>query len=179
MHPLSRRNIIAGGLVGLLAGAVQLPLARSGRATSPDKPAPEFQGLTNWINSDPLTIEGLKERVVLVDFWTFGCANCVNTLPSLVSWHERFAPRGLTIVGVHTPEFPFERELSALQQAVERHGIKYPVAQDNAYESWLAYEVRYWPTSVIVDRTGKVLKYHEGDQGLEQLGEDIEAALDA
>lgn len=177
MTRLSRRNLITTASAAMVAASVQLPLARAARAQSPGKPAPEFVGLENWINSDPLTIQSLRGRIVLVDFWTFGCSNCINTLPSMVKWHGDLGQRGLTIVGVHTPEFPFERELSALQKAVRRHGIEYAVAQDNAYQTWRAYETRYWPTSIIVDRDGQIVKYHEGDQGLDQLGQDIEAAL--
>ncbi|WP_197055991.1 redoxin family protein [Paracoccus halophilus] len=151
-------------------------LPRSVRA-GPGDTAPEFTGLENWINSEPLSMAGLRGRVVLVDFWTFGCSNCVATLPFLTAWHAEMAEKGLTIVGVHTPEFPFERDLGALEKAVGRHGIEYPVSQDNSYATWLAYEVRYWPTSVIVDRDGKIFKYHEGDRGMEKLGDELRAML--
>lgn len=177
MMPLSRRKLLTAGALATLATG--FPALRPARAAGPDETAPEFAGLENWINSSPLTIASLRGRVVLVDFWTFGCSNCVNTLPFMVKWHTEMAPRGLTIIGVHTPEFPFERELSGLQKAIKRHGIEYPVAQDNSYQTWLAYETRYWPTSVIVDRAGRIVKYHEGDQGLETLGDDISRQLDA
>lgn len=176
MKRMSRRDLIVAGSLAAL-GAASSP-ARPGRAAAPDEPAPDFVGLENWINSQPLTIASLRGRVVLVDFWTHGCSNCVNTLPYMTSWHSELGPRGLTIVGVHTPEFPFERELGGVKRAVERHGIDYAVAQDNAYQTWRAYETRYWPTSVIVDRHGRIVKYHEGDRGLDQLGEDIAAQLE-
>lgn len=171
MHPMTRRRLLALGC--LAAAAANGPLLRPARAAGSGDPAPELAGLENWINSDPLTIAGLRGRVVLVDFWTYGCANCVNTLPSMVRWHDELAPKGLTILGVHTPEFPFERELSGLQRAIAQHGIRYPVAQDNGYRTWRAYETRYWPTSVLVDRSGRIVTYHEGDQGLDALGAEI------
>ncbi|AGT08957.1 thioredoxin-like domain-containing protein [Paracoccus aminophilus] len=171
---LSRRHFLAGAVAGLAMPALLRPASAAG----PDAAAPEFAGLENWLNSDTLTMANLQGKVVLVDFWTFGCSNCVSTLPSLTSWHKELAGKGLVIVGVHTPEFPFERDLSALEQAVRLHGIEYPVAQDNRYQTWQAYNVRYWPTSVIVGRDGKVVKYHEGDQGMEELGQNLRQMLD-
>ena len=172
MPLLSRRNFLATAAAVCAIPALIRP-ARAGRGD----PAPEFTGLANWINSPELTMAGLRDKLVLVDFWTFGCSNCVATLPYLTAWHDELSPKGLVIVGVHTPEFPFERDLDQLQRAVGRHGITYPVAQDNSYATWLAYEVRYWPTSVIVGRDGVVVKYHEGDQGMEALGDDLRAML--
>lgn len=168
----TRRNFITMAAAGLTAAAISRP-ARAGQGDV----APEFTGLENWINSRPLTMAALRGKVVLVDFWTFGCSNCVATLPFLTAWHAEMAEKGLTIVGVHTPEFPFERDLGALEKAVGRHGIEYPVSQDNRYATWLAYEVRYWPTSVIVDREGRVIRYHEGDRGMERLGDELRQML--
>lgn len=100
--------------------------------------APEFTGLTNWQNSGPLTIASLRGKVVLVNFWTYDCVNCVNTLPHVTKLYAKYKDKGLVIVGVHTPEFPFERSLSNVQAALKRHGITYPVAQDNNYATWNA-----------------------------------------
>lgn len=173
MSCLSRRNFLTSGVAAACALPALIGPAHAGRGD----PAPEFTGLENWINSPGLTMAGLKDKVVLVDFWTFGCSNCVATLPYMTAWHDEMAAKGLVIVGVHTPEFPFERDLDQLQRAVGRHGIAYPVAQDNRYATWLAYEVRYWPTSVIVGRDGLIVKYHEGDQGMEALGQDLRQML--
>lgn len=169
----SRRHFLAGAIASLALPALLRPAF-----AGPGANAPEFAGLENWLNTDPLSMADLKGKVVLVDFWTFGCSNCVSTLPSLTAWDKELAGKGLVIVGVHTPEFPFERDLSALEKAVRLHGIGYAVAQDNRYQTWQAYDVRYWPTSVIVGRDGKVVKYHEGDQGMEQLGEELRRILD-
>lgn len=163
--PISRRNVLLSSLAATLA-----PCAR---AAGIGDAAPDFEGLENWMNSEPLTINALRDRVVLVDFWTFACSNCVNTLPWLNRWHQTLGPKGLTIVGVHTPEFPFERELGGLEDAMSRHGIGYPVAQDNRYRTWMAYQIRYWPTSVLVGRDGRVVQYHEGDQGLAEFGDHV------
>ena len=106
--------------------------------------APDFTGLGNWFNSAPLNIAGLRGKVVLVNFWTYGCVNCVNTLPHVVDLYAKYKDRGLVVVGIHTPEFPFERSASNVQAALKRHGIIYPVAQDNDSKTWNAYRNRYW-----------------------------------
>lgn len=172
MTILSRRHLLAGA-----AAALAAPAMGGSAYAAQGKEAAEFAGLENWLNSGPLEMAALRGKLVLVDFWTFGCSNCISTLPSLTAWHEEMGPAGLAIIGIHTPEFAFERDLSALEKAVARHGIRYPVAQDNRYQTWLAYEVRYWPTSVIVGPDGRVVKYHEGDQGMEALGDELRARL--
>ncbi|HEX5688132.1 MAG TPA: cytochrome c biogenesis protein DipZ [Ideonella sp.] len=139
--------------------------------------APEFSGIDAWLNSPPLTVQGLRGQVVLVDFWTYGCINCVRTLPALKRWHERYASQGLVIVGVHTPEFAFERPLANLRDAVARHHIAYPVAQDNRYATWTAFRNRYWPALYLIDREGRIVYRHfgEGDEAAVQAR--IEAEL--
>ena len=107
--------------------------------------APEFAGITNWFNSTPLRLADLRGKVVLVDFWTYGCVNCVNTLPHVTALYAKYKDRGFVVVGIHTPEFPFERSASNVQAALKRHGITYPVAQDNDSQTWNAYRNRYWP----------------------------------
>jgi cytochrome c biogenesis protein CcdA/thiol-disulfide isomerase/thioredoxin len=110
--------------------------------------APEFTGNQEWFNTPggrALSLRELRGRVVLVDFWTYTCINCIRTLPYLKAWDERYRKRGLTIVGVHTPEFPFEREAGNVREAIAQSGLRYPVAQDNDYATWDAYENRYWP----------------------------------
>jgi thiol-disulfide isomerase/thioredoxin len=103
--------------------------------------------------------------VVLLDFWTFGCVNCIRTLPHLRGWHDRYAAQGLVVIGVHTPEFAHERPLPALRDAVARHGLRYPIAQDNAYRTWNAYAVRYWPAQILIDREGRIAWRHYGEGG--------------
>jgi cytochrome c biogenesis protein CcdA/thiol-disulfide isomerase/thioredoxin len=141
------------------------------------EPAPEFSGINTWLNSPPLTLQGLRGQVVLVDFWTYACVNCVRTLPHLARWHERFAAQGLVVVGVHTPEFSFERETANVQAAVARHGIRYPVAQDNGYRTWSAYRNQYWPALYLIDREGRIVFKHVGEGDEQAIEREIERVL--
>jgi thiol-disulfide isomerase/thioredoxin len=117
----------------------------------------------NWTNSDPLTLDKLRGRVVLVEFWTFGCYNCRNTLPSVRDWDARYRDRGLTIVGVHTPETDSEYSLDNVRKQVPALGIKYPVVTDNDYQTWKAYGVEAWPTIFVLDKQGRVRWEHVGE----------------
>ena len=133
-------------------------------------PAPEFTDTEQWFNTPgdrPLTMNGLRGHVVLIDFWTYSCVNCIRTLPYLNAWNKRYAKDGLTIVGVHTPEFPFEREAGNVAAAIAREGIEYPVVQDNEQGTWNAYGNLYWPAEYFVDANGDVRYAHfgEGDYG--------------
>jgi cytochrome c biogenesis protein CcdA/thiol-disulfide isomerase/thioredoxin len=128
--------------------------------------APDFVGTERWFNTPgdrPLTLASLRGRVVLVDFWTYSCINCLRTLPYLEAWDKRYRKDGLTIVGVHTPEFPFEREAGNVEEAIERNGIRYPVAQDNEQATWSAYGNQYWPAEYFIDAQGNVRYVHFGE----------------
>ena len=128
--------------------------------------APEFVGTEQWFNTPgdkPLTLRGLRGRVVLVDFWTYSCINCIRTLPYLKAWDAKYRKDGLTIVGVHTPEFPFEREASNVETAIEENGIRYPVVQDNEQATWNAYGNQYWPAEYFIDAQGRVRYVHFGE----------------
>lgn len=132
--------------------------------------APDFRGTEAWFNTAggrPLTLRSLRGRVVLVDFWTYSCINCIRTLPYLKAWDARYRSAGLTIVGVHTPEFPFEKSASNVRAAIAQNGLRYPVAQDNDYATWNAYGNQYWPAEYFVDAQGRVRYTHfgEGDYG--------------
>lgn len=116
-----------------------------------------------WINSEPLRIEGLRGRVVLVDFWTYGCYNCRNTLPALKGWDATYREQGLTIIGVHTPEFDREKEPGNVRDQVRSLGIRYAVVTDNDNESWNAYGIQAWPTIVILDKQGRIRWTHIGE----------------
>ncbi len=131
-------------------------------------PAPEFKGITKWLNSDPLTLEDLKGKVVLVDFWTYSCINCIRTLPYVTKWYDTYKDQGLVIVGVHTPEFAFEKVTENVQTAIKRFNINYPVAQDNDFQTWNAYSNRYWPAHYLIDKEGNVVYTHfgEGNYGI-------------
>jgi cytochrome c biogenesis protein CcdA/thiol-disulfide isomerase/thioredoxin len=144
-------------------------------------PAPEFRGIVSWLNSEPLTLEGLRGEVVLIDFWTYSCVNCLRTLPYLREWHRRYGDRGLTIVGVHSPEFAFEREEANVRENAGKLGVEYAVALDNDFATWSAWHNRYWPAKYLVDRGGNVRYFHfgEGDYAeteaaiRELLGDDL------
>jgi cytochrome c biogenesis protein CcdA/thiol-disulfide isomerase/thioredoxin len=128
--------------------------------------APEFVDNQDWFNTPgdkPLTLKQLRGRVVLVDFWTYSCINCIRTLPYLTAWDKRYRKDGLTIVGVHTPEFPFEREASNVESAIAENGIEYPVVQDNDQATWNAYANQYWPAEYFIDARGKVRFVHFGE----------------
>jgi len=131
-------------------------------------PAPEFREVTGWLNSQPLSLDGLRGKVVLVDFWTYSCINCLRTLPYLRSWDDAYRDDGLVIVGVHTPEFAFERDQGNVEAAVERLGVGYPVALDNDYGTWNAWANRYWPASYFIDRSGHVRFAHFGEGAYEE-----------
>lgn len=140
--------------------------------------APEFTGIMNWLNVDhPLTMTELRGKVVLVDFWTYSCINCIRTFPYLTSWYEKYKDQGLVIVGVHTPEFEFEKKTANVADALKRHGITYPVAQDNAYGTWQAYNNRYWPAHYLIDAEGNVREYHFGEGNYEETEEAIQELL--
>ena len=148
----------------LVAGAVlALSAAIASAGTEAPRAAPEFAGIDNWLNSGPLTMAQLRGKAVLVDFWTFDCINCLHTLPFVKSWHQKYKDQGLVVVGVHTPEYAFERKLDNLKTAVQRNGITYPVAQDNRYATWGAYANQYWPALYLVDKKGEVVYTHFGE----------------
>jgi cytochrome c biogenesis protein CcdA/thiol-disulfide isomerase/thioredoxin len=129
-------------------------------------PAPEFTDTEKWFNTPsgrPLTLQGLRGRVVLVDFWTYSCINCIRTLPYLEAWDKRYRKDGLTIVGVHSPEFPFEREAANVEAAIKAEGIRYPVVQDNELGTWTAYGNQYWPAEYFIDGHGDVRYVHFGE----------------
>jgi cytochrome c biogenesis protein CcdA/thiol-disulfide isomerase/thioredoxin len=125
--------------------------------------APEFIGINSWLNSESLSISKLKGKVVLVDFWTYSCINCIRTLPHITKLYETYKDKGLVIVGVHTPEFPFEKITSNVERALRQYNISYPVAQDNDYSTWNAYANRYWPAKYLVDQNGTIVYTHFGE----------------
>ena len=141
--------------------ALTLSAAIIGHAAA--APAPDFKGIDKWLNSAPLTMEGLRGKVVLVDFWTYDCINCIRTLPYIGKWHQKYKSAGLVVVGVHTPEFAFERSTDNVRAAMQRFGITYPVAQDNRYATWDAYGNRYWPALYLVDKLGRIAYTHFGE----------------
>ena len=138
--------------------------------------APEFAGGA-WINSAPLTLTGLHGRVVLIEFWTFGCYNCRNTLPTVKSWDARYRDKGLTIIGVHTPELDRERNIDNVRREVASLEIHYPVVTDNDYATWKAYEVEAWPTLFVLDKQGRVRWTHVGEGAYDETEQAIRKLL--
>ena len=158
------------------SGATASPEATATPVPTPDTPeptpepppptgpiAPELVGTQEWVNSDPLTIEGLRGKVVLVDFWTYTCVNCIRTLPYLKVWHSKYADDGLVILGVHTPEFRFEHDIDNVRQAVDDYSLTYPIVQDNNFETWDAFDNRYWPAKYLIDQNGVIRYQHYGE----------------
>jgi thiol-disulfide isomerase/thioredoxin len=130
--------------------------------SSESAPAPEL-ATGDWINSEPLKLNDLRGRVVLIEFWTFGCINCRNTLPFIKSCHDRYRDKGLTVIGVHSPEFAEERIVENLRRQVVSLGINYPVVSDNDYQTWNAYKVEAWPTVFLLDKQGRIRWMHVGE----------------
>ena len=139
--------------------------------------APEFAGTQEWINSEPLSMEGLLGKVVLIDFWTYTCVNCVRTLPFLREWHERYADDGLVIVGVHTPEFEFEKLYDNVVQATKDEGVGWAVVQDNEFTVWRSYSNRYWPAKYLIDRSGVIQYRHFGEGKYAETEQEIQRLL--
>ena len=158
-------RLIAGAGTLLIVGAIIAsgmfgwpPRARAVPAT-----APEFVGITHWINSKPLTMKSLRGKVVLVDFWAYSCINCLRTFPHLTRWYEKYKDKGLVIVGVHSPEFEFGKNLANVKRAVERFHIRYPVAMDSHMSTWRAWQNQFWPAEYLVDKQGNVVLHHFGE----------------
>ncbi len=144
------------------------------------KKAPDFAKITGYINTEegrPINLKDLKGKVVLVDFWTYSCINCIRTLPYLVDWNEKYADKGLIIVGVHSPEFEFEKNIDNVKAAVQKYGIKYPVIQDNDKGTWDAYQNRYWPRKYLVDNEGYIRYDHIGEGGYAETEKVIRSLL--
>ena len=136
-----------------------------------------LSGATAWINSPPLTADQLKGKVVLIDFWTYSCINCLRALPYTRAWAEKYKNSGLVVIGVHTPEFPFEKDLSNVRKAVRDLGITYPVALDNNYSIWTAFSNEYWPAHYFIDVNGKVRYHHFGEGEYDQSEQWIQQLL--
>jgi len=152
-------------------------VSQNTRLFNENKTAPELTGITHWLNTDqPLTIQELKGKVVLVDFWTNQCINCIRTLPYVTKWYDTYHTQGFTVIGVHTPELAYEYSINSIQKAIMQYGIHYPVAQDNNYATWNAYNNEYWPAEYLIDKKGILRRthfgegeYNETEQAIKQL----------
>lgn len=144
--------------------------------------APEFAGVFKWLNlpvsKKELAISELRGKVVLIDFWTYTCINCIRTLPYVTNWYEKYKDRGFIVVGVHTPEFEFEKKTENVQAAIKQYNITYPVAQDNDYATWNAYDNRYWPAKYLIDKNGNIRYTHFGEGQYEETEKKIRELLE-
>ena len=154
-------GILSNGISRLTSGGGMIP----SRTLTEESKAPEAPELSSghWLNSEPLTLKSLRGRVVLIEFWTFACYNCRNTVPTVKKWDAQYRDKGLTIIGVHTPESDLERNEADLRREVAALGIKYPVVTDNSYSTWNAYGVEAWPTLFLLDKHGRVRWTHVGE----------------
>ena len=140
-------------------------------------PMPALSGAVEWLNSPPLTRESLRGKVVLVDFWTYGCINCQRSLPYVNAWAKKYAKEGLVVIGVHTPEYEEERVVENVRQQVKTLGIEYPVAIDNNSVIWRAFDNQYWPAHYFVDAKGQVRATHFGEGMYQQQEQFIQRLL--
>ncbi len=155
-----------GDATALLAPRPTAPAATSAGlqdALPNPYPAPEFAGISAWLNSKPLTMQELKGKVVLIDFWTYSCINCVRTLPYITAWDKAYRDKGLVIIGVHAPEFEFEKNQANVEAALKTHGITYPVAMDNHLDTWTNFHNQYWPAHYLINKEGQVVYTHFGE----------------
>jgi len=145
------------------SAAAMAPVQTAVQALPVEGPFPSLEGASSWLNSPPLTPEALRGKVVLIDFWTYSCINCLRSLPYVKSWYEKYKTQGLIVIGVHSPEFAFEKDLGNVRQAVAALGVTYPVALDNQYAIWQAFHNEYWPAHFFVDATGQIRGHHYGE----------------
>ncbi len=183
-----RWNLLIGIVVALvIVGASIAATGYTRRLLSPFRlhttfessqpaPAPDLAA-GDWINSEPIKLNDLRGRVVLIDFWTFGCYNCRNTLPFIKGWHERYRDKGLTVVGVHSPEFDYEKKVENLRREVASLEIHYPVVSDNDYQTWDAYNVAAWPTIFLIDKQGRIRWMHAGEGDYDEAERMIQKLL--
>jgi cytochrome c biogenesis protein CcdA/thiol-disulfide isomerase/thioredoxin len=160
LFAIEQQPAVQGGLTVLRPGAAAqndtVPLEDLG-------PAPEVTGITAWINSEPTSLAALRGKVVLVHFWTFGCINCIHVQPYVKAWYDRYAGDGFVVLGVHTPELSFERDIDNVRDAVAKADVRFPVAFDPAYSTWNAYRNSYWPAFYFVDKAGRIRHVHFGE----------------
>jgi cytochrome c biogenesis protein CcdA/thiol-disulfide isomerase/thioredoxin len=175
---IENNNVVNQQLNTLRGGKSTNTAVNSGDLFNTNTPAPDFVGITKWLNTDkPLTIKSLRGKVVLVDFWTYTCINCIRTLPHVTSWYDKYHNEGFVVVGVHTPEFEFEHETSNVENAIKQYKIYYPVAQDNNYATWNNYNNQYWPAEYLIDANGTIRREDFGEGEYTQMEEAIQTLL--
>jgi thiol-disulfide isomerase/thioredoxin len=138
---------------------------------------PSLDGATGWLNSEPLSPEALRGNVVLVDFWTYTCINWLRTLSYIRAWADKYESHGLVVIGVHTPEFPFERDIDNVREATKQMAVEYPVALDSDYAVWRAFSNQYWPAAYIADADGRIRHHRFGEGGYEEIERVVQRLL--
>ena len=183
-----RRNMLIGIVVGIVIVTASIcatgftkvllsPFGSSAEYRSSESAAAPDLATGDWINSEPLKLQDLRGRVVLIEFWTFGCYNCRHTLPFVKDWDHRYREKGLTVIGVHSPEFDEERDVENLRRQVVPLGIRYPVVTDNDYQTWNAYKVEAWPTTFLLDKQGRIRWMRVGEGNYEETERQIQNLL--
>jgi len=171
-------NAMMAGNNAMMAGKNQMMAAAGSNANAGPGPGLEaITGATAWINSPPLDADSLHGKVVLIDFWTYSCINCLRTLPYIKAWNAKYKDSGLVIIGVHTPEFPFEKDEANVEKAVKELGVTYPVAMDNDYRIWRNFNNQYWPADYFIDTTGNIRFHHFGEGGYDEAEQWIRTLL--
>ncbi len=184
LHRLLHVALAAAALIGLISATgamigVSVPARAGAAGKMAAATAPEIRGITRWFNSGPLTLAQLRGKVVMIDFWTYGCINCIRTLPHVVELYNKYKDRGFVVIGVHAPEFDRERSAARVAAAIKRHHITYPVAQDNDFTTWNAYKNRYWPAQYIIDRQGRIVFRHAGEGAYDVMEQTVRRLLSA
>ncbi len=175
---LSQFNFLnTAGAEHKLIAKLDMPVAKTSTVIAENDTMPSLAGAVQWLNSPELSAEKLKGKVVLVDFWTYSCINCLRTLPYIKAWNEKYRDQGLVIIGVHAPEFAFEKDPRNVAQAVRDLGIPYPVALDNKYAIWNAFKNEYWPAHYLIDANGVMREHHFGEGGYIETEKMIQALL--
>jgi thiol-disulfide isomerase/thioredoxin len=162
------------GSTGLLLG----PFGSSAEYKSSESATAPELATGQWINSKPLALNELRGRVVVIEFWTFGCYNCRNTLPFVKSWDDRYHEKGVTVIGVHSPETDSEKDVETVRREVASLGIRYPVVTDNDYQTWNAYKVEAWPTVFLLDKQGRIRWVHVGEGDYNEAERLIQKLID-
>ncbi len=161
-----------------LKGKLSTNLPKTNGLFNTNYPAPEFSGITKWLNTDkPQMLQELRGKVVLIDFWTYTCINCIRTLPHVTSWYDKYKDQGFIVIGVHTPEFEFEKKSENVSNAIKQYNIHYPVPQDNDYATWNAYSNQYWPAEYLIDAKGNVRRTHFGEGKYDETERAIQELL--
>ncbi|HTK02496.1 MAG TPA: cytochrome c biogenesis protein DipZ [Bordetella sp.] len=179
-----------GGALPPGVGAMAMKVSDQSLSLPDEGAAPPLNGAVQWLNSPPLSLQSLRGKVVLVDFWTYSCINCLRTLPYLKTWEEKYRDKGLVVIGVHAPEFAFERDIDNVKKAAKRLGVVYPIAIDNNYAIWKAFNNQYWPAHYFIDAQGHIRFVHFGEgeyakseqviqQLLREAGQQVQAGVTA